>query len=258
MAIQEEYRQMTLFDFYPNAFGRNTKKVKQALQNANKPKDEIEETPIVNMPKKRLKKVNIVIRKEGEPLPIEELQRLFKICLKEVKAAGIKPGKIVGDVLVNKRYSRRWGTTTTRRQGKPDCNHVISVSPHLLLTDEKSIKNTLVHEILHTCDGCQNHGELWQHYAAIMNRKYGYKIQTKTSNEEKGMVIPPNAKYCFRCKKCNKLVFHYKHCNMVDNPDFYVHRNCGGTFELITPTKAREIALEHAKKNVKKVAEICD
>ena len=42
---------------------------------------------------------------------------------------------------------------------------------------EKYIKDVLAHEILHTCFLCKTHDYPWNHYAKIMNDKYGYNIK---------------------------------------------------------------------------------
>lgn len=42
--------------------------------------------------------------------------------------------------------------------------------------EEKIIQMTIVHELLHTCEGCFNHGAKWKYYAEVMNNKYGYQI----------------------------------------------------------------------------------
>lgn len=60
---------------------------------------------------------------------------------------------------------------------------------HFIISVSKNIKydgdmlNTVIHELLHTCPVCQNHGTLWQAYANVINARYGIKI-TRCSKKE--------------------------------------------------------------------------
>lgn len=64
-----------------------------------------------------------------------------------------------------------------------------SSTGHFVISVSKNIKydtdvfNTVLHELLHTCPSCQNHGMLWQAYAEVINAKYGIKI-TRCSAKE--------------------------------------------------------------------------
>nr|DAV02886.1 MAG TPA: Protein of unknown function DUF45 [Bacteriophage sp.] len=44
---------------------------------------------------------------------------------------------------------------------------------------EKSIKDVVAHEVMHTCFCCMDHNFFWKHYSQIMNEKYGYNIKIK-------------------------------------------------------------------------------
>ncbi len=42
------------------------------------------------------------------------------------------------------------------------------------------VRQTIAHEVLHTCPECFDHGPLWRTYAAMMNNTYGYSIEKTT------------------------------------------------------------------------------
>jgi len=42
--------------------------------------------------------------------------------------------------------------------------------------DILDLKAIIMHELLHTCDGCNNHGELWRKYAALVDSAYHYDV----------------------------------------------------------------------------------
>ena len=109
---------------------------------------------------------------------------LQKVCIDEVLGAGIEPGNIVSWV-INRRAKTRWGMCTKN----PDGTCIIQIAARLIEDErisEQACKETMIHEILHTCKGCKGHTGLWLIYANIMNKKYGYHIKRTTSGEEKG------------------------------------------------------------------------
>ena len=42
----------------------------------------------------------------------------------------------------------------------------------------KELESTICHEIIHTCNGCFQHGKRWVKYALRMDAEYGYEIAT--------------------------------------------------------------------------------
>lgn len=120
---------------------------------------------------------------------MKDLCAIFTECINDVEAAGITPGNIV-NISINTRAKKRWGCA--KQVGK---FYKIEISDRLLQdeVDDKATKNTIVHEILHTVDGCMNHGENWKAVADKMNRTYPdvYNIKRTTSSEEKGIAPSP-------------------------------------------------------------------
>lgn len=166
---------------------------------------------------------------------MKNLQKLAQECLREADAIGIKYGHIV-EFKINTRAKRRWGQTTLNYDG-----YSISISNRLLQDDISDIncKNTIMHEILHTVDGCMNHGRKWKYLASIVNNIYGYNIKTHTSAQEKGFspeeIVKMNYnKYSFVCKKCGKIITRQRASSFTRNPEQYRHLNCGGEFKEIT------------------------
>lgn len=54
-------------------------------------------------------------------------------------------------------------------------------------TDIDGLKNTIIHELLHTCKGCMKHTGEWKQLAEKVNRYYGYNIKRCDSADEKGI-----------------------------------------------------------------------
>lgn len=156
---------------------------------------------------------------------MKDFQKLIEECLVEVQTAGIKPGPIT-EWKINTRAKRRWGLCTK----KPSGEYVIQIAERLL-TDERiselACKNTIIHEILHTCVGCMGHTGKWKKYADIMNLR-GYNIKRVTTGEEKGVenykANRRPVKYIFVCRNCGVLLHYKRACKFTK---YYRNYTCG-------------------------------
>ena len=104
-------------------------------------------------------------------------------CMRELENIGIKCGNVI-KIDVNTRSKKRWGQC--RKIGN---NYIIEVNQILLRedTDIDGLKNTIIHELLHTCKGCMKHTGEWKQLAEKVNRYYGYNIKRCDSADEKGI-----------------------------------------------------------------------
>lgn len=154
--------------------------------------------------------------------------RLLHEGIKKVKEAGIKPGRIDPEILINTRAVRIAGRCTEIVGGKYDFKIEIN---HMLLNAEKDIiMNTIIHEILHTVKGCMNHGEKWSNHAKTMNDMFGYNISRTVSYEETG-IERPKAKYTVACKDCSVVFYRQRKSKLITHIDDY-ECACGGSLFL--------------------------
>lgn len=149
--------------------------------------------------------------------------------------AGFNPGEIV-DVKMNTRAKSRWGNCK-REFG------VYKININADLLDERNsyqgLVETLAHEILHTVEGCWNHGPKWKAAADKVNAMYGTHIQRSSTQEEKGVAyrtLPTlrneTAKYKLKCNKCGHE-YLYKRCTKaIQRPERYACLLCKGTLSL--------------------------
>lgn len=163
---------------------------------------------------------------------MKNLQLIAEQCLKELDFIGIKYGNIVS-FEVNSRAKKRWGqckyTTLTD-------TYRIQVSNRLLedYVPEKSVKQVIIHEILHTCKGCLNHGKTWKRYAELVNETYGYDISRTASASALGVNTDQiNIKHQFVCKNCGKVINRMRESKFTKNYQHYSCGRCGGDFEKI-------------------------
>lgn len=154
---------------------------------------------------------------------------LLQKGLRQVKAAGIEPGNINPQVIINTRAKNRFGVCR-KTPGKYD--YQIELNAQLLETDEKKAMNTMVHEILHSAKGCMNHGPTWTRYANIMNRKFGYDISRCSSYEKLGLERP-KPKYVVRCTGCNAEIHRHRKSKLITHTHQYRCGKCQGSLVLL-------------------------
>lgn len=175
-----------------------------------------------------------------------KLLELKDDCMYELDSIGL--ADMIGEIetwYVDKRATRRLGVCKHRKSMGYVYNN-IGISSWLLKDfDEKTIKNTIIHEILHTFEGCNNHGYKWQKYADIVNTKLGYNIKRLSSLEticenndiDYNKYENVHYKYKGTCKKCG-YVWHQQrlssHALLSYKLGRMTHSVCGGhEFEII-------------------------
>ena len=187
----------------------------------------------------------------------DKLTKLYKQCIAELKSIGIDmENEEIGDIdiKINNRSKKRYGCC---KQEDPDknflkrirngrrviieCNrfkkHHIEVSNWVMELDEKIIKNTIIHELIHCIPYCNNHGSLFKKYADKINNELGYNISRigdkerdfKNSNielkEEK-----KKYKYKITCTKCGEIYYRQR---MTKNfTRRYKCGKCGGKLTI--------------------------
>ena len=164
---------------------------------------------------------------------MRDLETYAVTCMEMLDDLSIPYGKIL-EVTPNTRAGSRWGQCR-----KTPAGYSININADLLreANDERGLMNTLLHELLHTCPGCMNHGKIWKGYAEQVRLAYGYDVKRCSSAEEKGVTEKTvgrkeDYKYFCRCEKCG-YVFKYKRmCKTVENPGRYIHTDCGGRLAL--------------------------
>ncbi|MDO4976696.1 MAG: SprT-like domain-containing protein [Eubacteriales bacterium] len=105
------------------------------------------------------------------------------------------------------------------------------------MEDEKQVRTTLAHELVHTINGCMNHGKTFHRYGSMVERKLGIQVETKASKEESELsgiaeARIQKAKYVILCEGCGEKIYRQKKSNVVIHPERY-RCKCGGTLKLI-------------------------
>lgn len=167
----------------------------------------------------------------------EKLERVFAECIDEMDAIDIPYGNIV-KVEVNFRAERRWGQC--RKRGT---EYTININADLLGNEasEKGLRETIIHEILHTCPNCMCHTGEWKRLAELVSDCYPYDITRTASAEDVGMSAEyierkreerierkMNAKYRFHCAGCGVKITRNRESRFTKHWEWYRCSKCGG------------------------------
>ena len=161
-----------------------------------------------------------------------DLQKCYNECRAELDSIGIKYGNIISIQSANL-PSTVWG-----RCIKNGDIYKIQINKILLESTEsyKGLKNTIIHEMLHSCPNSMRHTGNWKNLAGIVNSKLGYFVSRCTSSEELGIKIDAmeqDYKYACKCNRCGMVFGRNRICDFIKYPSHYTHKNCGGTFVRI-------------------------
>lgn len=157
----------------------------------------------------------------------KRLNELLAYVIAQAQAAGVPVSeKIAPEVRINRRAQNRFGCCV-RKDGR----YSIEITERVMSAEERGICQVLAHEVLHTCPGCGDHGAAWKHWAAVMNRRYGYDIARTDSFEKLGLADTRPVKYVVRCRKCGWTAGRMKRSLLVAHPERYRCR-CGGTLQV--------------------------
>ena len=153
-----------------------------------------------------------------------EVKKLLYHYMCDMIARGIEVGKVEG--LYFTESSRKFGFCKKMKNG---CFQIWITD----LAMHGDIKATIVHELIHTVEGCFNHGKEFQSLAKWLSSVYGVEIGTRASKNEMALSEEyriAKAKYVIRCKKCGQTILRQRATRLVKLPMTY---SCGCGGELV-------------------------
>lgn len=124
------------------------------------------------------------IKQKEQQIQLQKLAKLYNQCLQELISIGFNMSpQILGtiEIQLSKRNNKRYGCckqqdpderTKTRRTRYVKYNkynsHIIEISKWVMELDDRIIKNTIIHEIIHCFPYCNNHGEQFKKMQNIL------------------------------------------------------------------------------------------
>lgn len=158
-----------------------------------------------------------------------ELDAMLELAIKQVTDADLKPAPIDPELYLT-RAKKQFGRCESIPGG-----YAISISKFFKDNPTEEVMDTLVHEVLHTLPGCQNHGPNWKNAAAIVNRKYGYDI-TRTGTEVMANLTTDDIKamrrYTVECLGCGNQLHRERKSKLITQTYLYTCGKCGGELKL--------------------------
>ena len=161
-------------------------------------------------------------------MPKIELDGLMARLRRELISIGIPvSNRLEPEVRINTRARRRLGCCYYQ-SGR----YWIEVS-QAVLEDEDLLKQTLVHELLHTCPKYRDHGPKSKAYAQTVNEKLGYRIERTVKTETPaGSLRHEEIKYILECQSCGAQIKRMRMSKAVKSPWRY-RCPCGGKLKRV-------------------------
>ena len=191
----------------------------------------------------------------------EEIQGIFTEWTMKLKNAGYPVAFNLSPELDWTKSTRNWGVCDVKglRSGNP--HYTISLTEHMTHISRRAVENTVIHELLHTIDGCMNHGPLWKSYAGHVEHDFGYHIMRVNGDKSpedvsylrglraaksKGHFI-----YIIKCPECGTEWRYDRLAPVVKDPSHYSCRRCHRKLEAdnYEPAFARDGAYRRRAAN---------
>ena len=88
------------------------------------------------------------------------------------------------------------------------------------IADKLAVHSTIMHEVIHSVIGCENHLSKFQMLAKLVNYKLGLKVQTHTTDVAYAQHIQKiqaqKSKYQITCKGCGKIYYKQRMSKSID------------------------------------------
>lgn len=150
-------------------------------------------------------------------------QKLVYECIDELETLGDNYQIIQDLYFSNFKGNSKGGDCRREQKGK----YRIRINQDLINNDE--IKGIIIHELLHTFNGCMKHTGEWRRRADYVNHKLGYDIQRICNIS----LATDSHHYELICKYCGARIIYYNRTKAIkyfeENPDgnrFWCNR-CG-------------------------------
>ena len=144
------------------------------------------------------------------------------------------PYRNITEIKLNNRLSKSWGRCLTKNH-KDFWIEIQGKFAQERFSTENQVMEVICHEIIHTCEGCWNHGELFHSYGQRLTEKYGIHVATTAGAEQltiDSIAWKNSFRYMVACP-CGNSYSHDRMCDLIRNPQLYKCSKCGGNFERI-------------------------
>lgn len=116
---------------------------------------------------------------------IQQVATWFKEEADKARSVGIPVSKDIEPEIELCKARTFYAQCCRKNEKHPNYKYYIRFSEYFLYCEnENYIRETLMHEALHTCPSCMNHGKEWQKWVKKANDKFGYHISRISTYED--------------------------------------------------------------------------
>lgn len=165
----------------------------------------------------------------------EDLDKMLKKGIEMLKESNIPISKSICPNIRLFRSHRRFGQCCGPLSSKNKTSYafVIEISEYVLQMSERAMMNTILHELLHTCPDCMNHGPTWRAYAAVAKTDWGYNIRRIIGDKEKKDLEMlregfkrKDYQYIITCPSCGTVWKRRINSTFVQRAELYTCSRC--------------------------------
>lgn len=150
-------------------------------------------------------------------LTLYDLEKILNECKEELCTLGFLEVKNKNyNIQINPKFRKKLGTCS---YNKKSLFYTISINENFIKLCPDKVKNTIMHELIHSVHGCMNHGPSFKYLASLVNNKFGYNI-TRTSYYQEYEEYINNTKqyrYKVKCNSCGSEWLYQKAGNVIKN-----------------------------------------
>ena len=130
-------------------------------------------------------------------------------------------------VVFNTRTIRRLGRCSRKGTG----NYTIELNKTYADVEPiEKVKDTIMHELIHSVNGCMNHDGKWKDVVKEVNEYYDYHI-SRLTQATSAYANNVQAKYSVICESCGRIIHKSRACKLTKYP--YCYRcQCGGGLKV--------------------------
>lgn len=141
----------------------------------------------------------------------EILKEVFDTVKNELKKIGVPVSESICPNIRLSSAKRNWGSC--KKTSKGNYRFYISISENCFKEPDSIgfIKNVMAHELIHTAEGCFNHGERFKLYSKKA-KKAGYDVSVSKKSDviKSEEELYAEAKHILKCVDCGQLYYRFR------------------------------------------------
>lgn len=169
---------------------------------------------------------------------MKNLYQIYKECCNELLSIGMDISKNITCCYPSRKLKTTLGICNYDKYRN---TYEIEINMCLLSdnADVSALKDTIIHELIHTCPGCMNHGKEWKRRAEVVNWKLGYNISrcATTSEMKAANVVIDSEPYKFGivCDNCGIVAKRKRDKNggIINRINNYRCGKCKGSLHVV-------------------------